>query len=183
MIWSLTSAKRRDGETLHSVYLLVFLWTVSMFFLFSLRTSETQTSPKDTDIPTGIMWFWSDDMTFGTFLTHVTRSPVVRCSYQTLSFLPNTLIPLRWVTARSTAYSSPISTKAVPGTLFMNFTCQHKHLQFEMLQWSSNVLWNLWEQSCCGKWLKETRCGHLKNPWNKEMIREPPAKHLLYKEI
>lgn len=46
-------------------------------------------------------------------------------THHTLSFLANTLTPLRWVTARSTAYSSPISTNAVPGTLFMNFTCTH----------------------------------------------------------
>lgn len=46
-------------------------------------------------------------------------------SHQTFSFFPNTLVPLRWVTARSTAYSSAISTSAVPGMLFINFTCKH----------------------------------------------------------
>lgn len=50
---------------------------------------------------------------------------VVSTSYQTLSLLPNTLMLLRCVMALSTAYSSPISTSAVPGTLFMNFTFSH----------------------------------------------------------
>lgn len=50
---------------------------------------------------------------------------VVLTSYQTLSLLPNTLMLLRCVMALSTAYSSPISTSAVPGTLFMNFTFSH----------------------------------------------------------
>lgn len=50
--------------------------------------------------------------------------------YHTLSLLLKTLILLRCVMARSTAYSSPISTRAVPGTLFMNFTCKRTWTTF-----------------------------------------------------
>lgn len=63
----------------------------------------------------------------------VSRSRLVELtSYQTLSLLPNTLMLLRCVMALSTAYSSPISTSAVPGTLFMNFTFNHINAQFKL---------------------------------------------------
>lgn len=47
---------------------------------------------------------------------------LIKHIYQTLSLFPNNLTLLRCVTALSTAYSSPISTSAVPGIVFINFT-------------------------------------------------------------